>query len=114
MPTTAKISIDLPRHPMHCCRVYALVLETEGFEFLIDPALLWKPPRVLVRRGYLTTEVWLDETDISFMKPSKFSIRDQSRILDLVRENFDDLSMWWISLKDDVRRGRLERNVLID
>ena len=94
--------------------MYALVLETEGFQFLIDPALLWKPPRVLVRSGYLEAEVWLDETDISFMKPSRISVREQTRILELVRENFDDLLMWWVSLKDDVRRGRLERNVLID
>jgi hypothetical protein len=94
--------------------MYALVLETESFEFLIDPELLWKPPRVLVRRGYQQTEVWLDETDISFMKPSKFSVRDQTRILQLVRENFDDLMMWWVTLKDDVRRGRLERNLLVD
>jgi hypothetical protein len=94
--------------------MYALVLERDGYQFLIDPALLWKPPRVLVRRGYLQTEVWLDETDISFMKASRFSVREQTRILQLVRENFDELLMWWCTLKDDARRGRLERNVLID
>ena len=94
--------------------MYALVLETDGYEFLIDPALLWKPPRVLVRRGWLQTEVWLDDTDISFMKPSKFSVRDQTRILHLVREHFNDLLMSWSTLKNDVRRGRLNRNVLID
>jgi hypothetical protein len=94
--------------------MYALVLEREGYEFLIDPVLLWKPPRVLVRRGYARAEVWLDETDVSFMKPNKFSVRDQTQILQLVRENLDDLLMSWHSLKDDVRRGRLERNVLID
>ena len=94
--------------------MYALVLEAEGFQFLIDPRALWKPPRLIVRRGYLTAEVWLDESDISFMKASKFSVRDQTRILALVRENADDLLMRWISLKDDVRRGRLERNVLVD
>jgi hypothetical protein len=94
--------------------MYALVLETDGFHCLIDPAMLWKPPRVLIRRGYIETEVWLDETDISFMKPSKFSVRDQTHILELVRENFDDLLMWWVLLKNDVRRGRLERNVFVD
>jgi hypothetical protein len=94
--------------------MYALVQEADGFEFLIDPQMLWKPPRVLVRRGYLTTEVWLDETDISFMKASKFSVRDQSLILKLVRENFDDLLAMWASLKNDVRMGRLERNVLVE
>jgi hypothetical protein len=94
--------------------MYALVLKSEGFEFLIDPALLWKPPRVLVRRGFTQAEVWLDETDISFMKPSRFSVRDQALILKLVREHFDDLLTSWRSLKNDVRHGRLERNVLID
>ncbi len=99
---------------MHPVRMYALILEAEGYEFLIDPALLWKPPRVLVRRGYMQAEVWLDETDVSFMKPNRFSVRDQTLILKLVRENIDDLLMQWHSLKDDVRRGRLERNALVD
>ncbi len=103
-----------PHVVTHYRGMYALVLEAEGFEFLIDPALLWKPPRVLVRRGGARTEVWLDETDLSFMRGSKFSVRDQTRILGLVRENFNDLLMWWCTLKDDVRRGRLERNVLVD
>jgi hypothetical protein len=94
--------------------MYALILEVEGLEFLVDPALLWKPPRVTVRQGYLSAEVWLDETDISFVKPSRLSVRDQTRILRLVRENFDELLMCWCSLKNDVRRGRLERNVLVD
>jgi hypothetical protein len=94
--------------------LYALVLETDGFEFVIDPRDLWKPPRVIVRRGYLRTEVWLDETDISFLKPSKFSVRDQQLILRLVRENIDDLLYSWADLKNDVRRGRLDRNVLVD
>ena len=94
--------------------MYALVLETEGFQFLIDEHDLWKPPRAVVRRGYIETTVWLDETDISFLKPSKFSVRDQERILALTRENFDELLCWWCNLKNDVRRGRFERNVLID
>ena len=94
--------------------MYALVLKAEGFEFLIDPALLWKPPRVPVRRGYTQIEVWLDETDISFMKASRFSVREQTCILQLVRQNFAELLASWCSLKDDLRRGRLERNALID
>ena len=93
--------------------MYALVLEIDGFQFLIDPALLWKPPRVRVRRGYAEAEILLDETDISFMKPSKFSVRDQIEILRLVQDNLDSLLSWWCTLKDDARRGRLDRNVLI-
>lgn len=99
---------------MHISRMYALVLQADGFEFLIDPALLWKPPRVLVRRGVLRVEVWLDETAISFLRPSRFSVRDQIRILELVRENFHHLSSSWSTLKHEVRRGRLERHGLIE
>lgn len=95
--------------------MFALVLEADGFQFLIDPRDLWKPPRVIVRRGYMEAMVWLDETDVSFMKPSKLSVRDQSKILALVRENLDELISWWCELKNDVRRGRLEqRNVMVD
>lgn len=95
--------------------MYALVLEADGFQFLVDPRDLWKPPRLIVRRGYITAEVWLDETDISFVRPNKFSARDQTRILALVREKVDELLMWWVSLKDDARRGRLEgNNVMVD
>ena len=74
--------------------MFALVLEADGFQFLIDPRDLWKPPRVIVRRGYMEAMVWLDETDVSFMKPSKLSVRDQSEILALVRENLDELISW--------------------
>jgi hypothetical protein len=93
---------------------YALVLKKEGFEFLIDPRDLWKPPRVVVRSGYSRCEVRLDEENVSFMKPSTFHPHEEKRVLALVRDNFDDLQMWWCTLKDDVRRGRLERNVLVD
>ena len=55
-----------------------------------------------------------DEDDISFMKPSKFTPRDERRVLALVREHFDDLLSAWCTLRDDVRRGRLERNLLVD
>jgi hypothetical protein len=94
--------------------MYALVLETEGFRFLIDPRDLWKPPRVLVRRGYAEAVIWLHEDDVSFLTPGRLNRRDEQRALELVHDNFDDLLMWWCSLKNDVRRGRLERNVLVD
>jgi hypothetical protein len=106
--------MDSPLGELHLDSMYALVLEAEGFQFLIDPAVLWKPPRLLVRRGSVQTEVWLDETDISFMKASKFSVRDQTLILNLVEEHLDELLCRWALLKDDVRRGRLERNVLVN
>lgn len=92
---------------------HALVLETRGFQFLIDPRALWKPPRVLVRRGFMEAEVWLGEDDVSFMR-SGLDEHDERVVLALVRENLDELLMWWCALKDDVRRGRLERNTLVD
>jgi uncharacterized protein DUF4160 len=92
--------------------MYALVLEADGYDVLIDPRDLWKPPRVLVRRGWLEAEVWLD--DVSFRRPGKFGEREEKRILALVRENQDDLMEAWFHLKDDVRRDRLDRNVLVD
>ena len=92
---------------------YALVLEAEGCQFLIDPRALWKPPRVMVRRGHAEAEIWLDEDDVSFMR-SRLDAQAERLVLALVKENIDELLMWWYTLKDDVRRGRLERNVLVD
>ncbi len=92
--------------------MYALVLNVEEFEFLIDPRELWKPPRVLVRRGWQEAEVWLDD-DLDFRKPGRFKRRDEARILALVREHQDELLDAWFHLKEDVRRDRLERNLLV-
>ncbi|MGH7460712.1 MAG: DUF4160 domain-containing protein [Longimicrobiales bacterium] len=93
--------------------MYALVLETDGFEFLIDPAELWKPPRVLVRRGWNEAEVWLDE-EVEVRKPGRFSRQDEARILGLVSTHLEDLLNCWFRLKDDVRRDRLDRNHLVE
>jgi len=60
-------------------------MQTEGFDFLTDTRDLWKPPRVLVRRAFSEAAVWLDEDDISFMKPTGFLEREESHILELVR-----------------------------
>jgi hypothetical protein len=92
---------------------YALVLEAEGCQFLIDPRALWKPPRVVVRCGHMEAEIWLDEDDVSFMR-SRLDADAERFVLALVREKLDELLMWWCTLKDDVRRGRLERNVLVE
>jgi hypothetical protein len=92
----------------------ALVLQTDGFDFLIDTRDLWKPPRVLVRRGVREAEVWLWDDDVEFMKPTTFLEEDEARILALVEIHCDELLMWWAELRNDVRRGRLERNVLVD
>ena len=92
---------------------YALVHEAEGFQFLIDPRALWKPPRVMVRRGHMEAEIWLDEDNPSFMR-SRLDPNTERLVLALVKEKLDELLMWWYTLRDDVRRGRLERNVLVE
>ncbi len=91
---------------------YALVLETEGYELLIDTRDLWRPEWVCVRRGLETAAVWLD--DVSFVKPPRLPPAERRRVLALVREHADELLDAWYSLKDDVCRGRLERNLLVE
>ncbi len=93
---------------------YALVLETEGYEFLSDTRDLWRPEWVLVRRGPESADVWLDDEDVSFMTPPHMRPADRERVLELVHEHVDELLYAWCSLKDDVRRGRLGRNLLVE
>ena len=93
---------------------YALVLETEGCEFLIDTRDLWRPAWVYVRRGLESADVWLDDDEVSFVKPPHFGPAEQEQVLELVREHVDELLDAWHSLRDDVRRGRLGRNVLVE
>lgn len=92
---------------------YALALEEEGFEFLLDPALLAGPPRVLVRRAGGDAEIWLDD-DVSLTRPSSFPPARERRALELVRQNLEDLSSLWYHLRNDLRRGRLSRNFFTD
>ena len=94
--------------------MYALVLVEGDFEFLIDPRDLWSVPRVVVRSGWREAEVWLDEEGVSFRKPGKFGKRDEQRILALVNQHLDELLDSWFSLREDVRRDRLDRNTLVD
>jgi hypothetical protein len=88
---------------------YALVMEVDGLELLIDPVLLRMPPRVLVRRGAATAEVWLDEDNVALAGPSGFSRFEERRVLELVRSHLDDLRDAWFNLREDDRRGRLEK-----
>ena len=94
--------------------MYALVLQEAEFEFLIDPRDLWSVPRVVVRSGWREAEVWLDEQGVSFRKSGKFGKRDERRIIDLVDEHLDELLDAWFHLREDVRRDRLDRNILVD
>ncbi len=92
---------------------YALVLEADGYEFLVDTRDLWRPECVHVRRGPELAAVWLDE-DVSFAAPPRLRPAERKHVLALVREHLDELLYAWVSLKDDVRRDRLERNLLVE
>ncbi len=92
---------------------FALVLETDGFEFLIDTRELWRPPCVYLRRGIEFYAVWLEE-EIGFVKPTRLAPAEREHVLALVREHADDLLDTWFSLMDDVRQGRLGRNLLVE
>jgi hypothetical protein len=73
---------------------YALVLETDRYEVLIELRHLWKPPRVVVRRGLQTAEIWLFDDDVRPVRPGDFSPPEEHRILTLVRHHFDELVDW--------------------
>ena len=92
---------------------YALVLETDGYEFLIDTRDLWRPECVYLRRGCELTAVWLGHP-VSFAAPPRLRPAERKRALALVREHRDELLDRWFSLKDDVCRDRLERNLLVE
>ncbi len=92
---------------------YALVLETDGYELLIDTRDLWRPERVIVRRGLDSAEVWLYEP-VSFASPPRLRPAERRRVLALVRAHREELLDRWCSLKDEVRRDRLERNLLVE
>jgi hypothetical protein len=68
---------------------------------------------VHVRRGVRQAEVWLSE-DVTLRRAGGFIPRDADRIVKLVEHYQDDLLNSWWSLKDDVRRGRLDRNTLVE
>jgi len=91
--------------------MYVRVLEQDDFLVLVDPAMLWKPPRVIVRRGFSQAEVWLDPDHIDFDRPGRFSRRENEQILELVRENVDELLDAWHNLREDVRRGRIHQRI---
>ena len=93
---------------------FALVLERAGFEFLIDTRDLWRPAYVYVRRGLERGAVWLDDDEVSFVTQPPYGRSERERVVALVRQHVDDLLMAWHSLRDDVRRGRLGRNTLVD
>ena len=93
--------------------MYALVLEAEGYEFLFDHRNLWKPPTVHVRRGVRQAELWLSD-EVTLKRAGGFIPRETDKIVKLVEAHQDDLLTSWWDLKEDVRRGRLDRNTLVE
>ena len=92
----------------------ALVLEVDDYEFVIDTADLWKPARVTVRRGAAEAQFWIDE-DAGLAGLRRAIPQEIERMQALVREHHDDLFGSWVELKNDARRGRLEkRHVWVD
>lgn len=113
-PNSAQSAMDVPRRIHNLMRMYALVMYEDGFEFLVDPRDLWRPPRLFVRRERCVAEVQLEEGDVCLIRAGGFSDPDRRKILLLVEEYVDELLMAFYSLKNDVRCGRLARNTLVD
>lgn len=93
---------------------YVLVLEMDDFEFLLDPGHFWGPPRVVVRRGSGEAEAWLYEEGVELTRPSRFGRFAERRALDLVRDHAEELRDAWFRVREDDKRGRLGRNLLVD
>ena len=101
---------------------FAFVKAVDDVELLIDPRLLWGPPRVAVRRGHRMAEIWLDPEgpEVSSRKrsspevPDGFTAFEVRRLLALVADHLEELTEAWFALREDWRRGRLGRNVFVD
>ncbi|MGH7481561.1 MAG: DUF4160 domain-containing protein [Longimicrobiales bacterium] len=94
--------------------LFAPVLEVDDLEFMIDPLQLRGPARVTVRRGDATAVVWLDHDGASLDESHGLSPFEERRVVRLVEEHLDELSDRWYGLREDLRRGRLGRNLLVD
>ena len=93
---------------------FALVKEVDDVEFLVDPRLLWGPPRLVVRRGLRVAEIWLHPEGPEASRPGSIGVVEERRLLVLVAEHLDDLTSAWFDLREDRRRGRPRRNLFVD
>ena len=93
---------------------FALVMEVDDLEFLVDPGLLWGPPRVAVRRGLRVAEIWLHPDGPALSSLGRFTELEERRLLALVSEHLEDLTDAWFNLRQDRRRGRLHRHLFVD
>jgi hypothetical protein len=92
---------------------YALVREEVGYEFLVDTHKLYGLSLITVRRGRNSCIVWVDEAVVE-IEASDFGERDIAKIRELAQKNKDELQMWFMEIRSDWKRDRLERNCLID
>lgn len=92
---------------------FALVHEEDGYEFLVDTHKLRGLSLITVRRGRRRCVVWVDEDEVT-VEDTDFCAAETSRICALAQNNRDDLQMWFLSVRNDWKRDRLERNCLVD
>ena len=101
------------RHRKRYLARYALVHEEGGYEFLVDTHKLYGLSLITVRRGQHKCVVWIDEPEVE-IEHSEFSEQETAAVKALAEQNADDLLMWFLTIRNDWKRDRLERNVLID
>ena len=87
-------------------RGYVRACEIDGYEFLVDCGMLYKPASIVVQRGYSRAEIYLSDP-VSIRRMGHFSEKEISRILDLVEANQDELLGWFYNVREDEKRGRL-------
>lgn len=92
---------------------YALVHEEGGYEFLVDTHKLNSLSLIRIRRGRRSCVVWIDDDEV-VIESTDFGEDETSRIRDLAEESHDDLLMWFLTIRNDWKWGRLERNCLVD
>lgn len=105
----AELEARLARYGRH-----VIALEADGFEILMDARLFWGPPKVIVRRGGRTLEVWLDPEDTHVLLNRGFSDVEERRALNLVRDRTEELENLWFSFRNDWKMHRLDRLPWVD
>jgi len=92
---------------------YALVHEDGGYEFLVDTHKLYGLSLIKIRRGRRICTVWVDEDEVT-VEDTDFGEQETAKIRDLAQKDREELQMWFVEIRNDWKRDRLERNCLID
>ena len=94
-------------------RGYVRACEIDGYEFLVDCGMLYKPASIVAQKGYNRAEIYLSEP-VSVRRWGKFSEKEMNQILDIVEQHQDELLDWFYNVREDEKRGRLlERHTLV-